>query len=65
MSNPNRPASNFDGSHISDDVRARLNELDPELAAGVRRVADETVNLREGGTGRPAVGTKRRSPSGH
>jgi hypothetical protein len=28
------------GPHISDAVRAKLTDLDPELAAGVRRVAD-------------------------
>jgi hypothetical protein len=30
----------FDGSHISPEIRARLSDLTPELAAGVRRVAD-------------------------
>jgi hypothetical protein len=33
---PTTPA----GPHISDPVRANLKDLDPELAAGVRRVAD-------------------------
>jgi hypothetical protein len=27
------------GPHISPEVRAKLKDLDPELAAGVRRVA--------------------------
>jgi hypothetical protein len=28
------------GPHISDPIREKLGDLDPELAAGVRRVAD-------------------------
>lgn len=34
---PTRPSA---GPHISSEVRADLGNLDPELAAGVRRVAD-------------------------
>ena len=33
---PGAPA----GSHISPEIRAELGKLTPELAAGVRRVAD-------------------------
>ncbi len=66
MSNPNRPASHFDDGHISEDVRAALANQEPEIRAGVLRVADAKPDQREGGTGRPAVGTppKRRSPNG-
>jgi hypothetical protein len=38
MTAPKPPAPT--GPHISDAVRAKLADLDPELAAGVRRVAD-------------------------
>jgi hypothetical protein len=37
MTAPKPPAQ--PGSHISDAVREKLKDLDPELAAGVRRVA--------------------------
>jgi hypothetical protein len=37
---PPAPAPKPDGSHISPEVRADLGKLTPELAAGVRRVAD-------------------------
>lgn len=32
----------FDGSRVSPEIRNRLDDLDPELARGVRRVADES-----------------------
>jgi hypothetical protein len=35
---PKAPAPT--GPHISQEVREKLKDLDPELAAGVRRVAD-------------------------
>jgi hypothetical protein len=38
MTAPKPPAPT--GPHISEPVRAKLKDLDPELAAGVRRVAD-------------------------
>jgi hypothetical protein len=41
---PSQSAQNgqapWDGSHASREVRAKLGDLTPELAAGVRRVAD-------------------------
>jgi hypothetical protein len=38
-----QPASKYDDSHLSVDVRAQLGKLTPELAAGVRRIADAPV----------------------
>ena len=55
-----RPASEFDGSHISQDVRDALKNLEPQFRAGIERVADEKENHRENGNGRPAVGTPAR-----
>jgi hypothetical protein len=40
MSKPDRPASQYDSSHISKDVRADLTKLGPEKAQRVRDVAD-------------------------
>jgi len=39
MTAPKPPAPS--GPHISDAVREKLKDLDPELAAGIRRVADQ------------------------
>jgi hypothetical protein len=32
----------YDGSRISPEIRARLGDLTPELAAGIRKQADAT-----------------------
>lgn len=37
---PSAPTRPLTGPHISPEVRADLGKIDPELAAGVRRVAD-------------------------
>jgi hypothetical protein len=39
LRNAQGPGS-YDGSHLSPDVRRALSDLDPDLAAGIRRVAD-------------------------
>lgn len=53
-------ANDYDGSHISKPIREALKDQPPEIAAGVRRVADQTEQQRENGTGRPAMGTPAR-----
>jgi hypothetical protein len=40
MTEPKRPASEYDGTHISKDVRAKLSEQIPEIANRIREVAD-------------------------
>jgi hypothetical protein len=47
----------FDDSQISPEVREALKKQRPEIREGVRHVADGGGNQREGGSGRPAVGT--------
>ena len=47
MSKPNRPASKYDASHISEDERASLATLDPEKAQRVRDVADADKSARK------------------
>lgn len=60
-------AGDYDGSHINRTIREALKDFTPEIAAGVRAVADYVPGrLRENGNGIPADGVppKRRSPNG-